>query len=313
MDEKALLRHRRFEDPRRGLAEEFLQPELGGGRTVAVLSTPLGPAQPVGWVICHSFGLEQINLNRTEVVAARALAAAGFPVLRYQSQGYGDSAERSAPARLAAHLDAAADAAALLARQAGVERVALLGARFGALVAALVADRTGLRLLGLWHPFVTGQEFLDDSFAATRLAEKMGRAGGAGGGLLEDLRTKGWSDVNGFLLTREAFEEIAAIDLRDVMRRFRGEALLMSVTRTGTISEPAAALGAHLRSLGASCTDVLLQERAALAFGHHHFLPLPDGEGDRDITHGLNRNLAAATVRWASAVVPESASSRLAP
>jgi len=313
VNEAALLRHRRFEDPARGFAEEFLQPVLGGARTVAALSTPLGPARPIAWVICHSFGLEQINLDRTEVVCARALAEAGFPVLRYHTQGYGDSEERSAPARLAAHLDAAADAAALVSAMPGVDGVGLLGARFGALVAALVAERTDRSLLGLWHPFRTGQEFLDDSFSTTLLAQMMGRAGGAGGGLLDDLKAKGWSDVNGLLLTREAFEEIGAVDLRDDVRRFSGQALLVSVTRTGTVSEPAAVLGAHLRSLGASCTDVALRERAALAFGHHHFLRLPDGEGDRDTTHGLNQNLAAATVRWASAIVSESASYRAAP
>ena len=137
-------------------------------------------------MICHSFGLEQINLDRTEVVCARGLAEAGFPVLRYHTQGYGDSEERSAPARLAAHLDAAADAAALLNAMPGVEGVGLLGARFGALVAALVAERTDRSLLGLWHPFKTGQEFLDDSFSTTLLAQMMGRATGAGGGLLDD-------------------------------------------------------------------------------------------------------------------------------
>src|SRR5262249_31878507 len=117
----------------------------------------------------------------------------------------------------------------------------------------------------------------------------------------------------GFLLTRETFEEIAAIDLRAELRRFRGEALIVSVTRTGTVWEPATTLGAHLRSLGASCTDLVLQERAALAFGQHHFLRLPDGEGDRDITHALDRNLAAATARWALGLLPDTAESRAAP
>jgi pimeloyl-ACP methyl ester carboxylesterase len=313
MNEGELLRHRRFEDPSRGFAEEFLQPTLGGARTVAVLSMPLGAAHPIGWVICHSFGLEQINLSRAEVVCARALAEAGFPVLRYHTQGYGDSERRSTPVGLAAHLDAAADAAALVQQLPGIERVGMVGARFGALVAALVAERANRPLLALWHPFVTGQEFLDDSFSTTLLAQMMGRAGGADGGLLEDLRTQGWSDVNGFLLMREAFEEIAAIDLRADVRRFRGEALLVSVTRTGTVSEPAAALGAHLRSLGASCADVAMQERAALAFGQHHFLRLPDGEGDRDATHGLNRNLAAATAGWAAGLMSETAASKAAP
>jgi hypothetical protein len=82
IDQPLLRNHRTFRDPRTGFQEEFLEADLGSGQTVAVLSTPLVPAKPMGWVICHSFGMDQIHLGRLEVIAARQLAAAGFPVLR---------------------------------------------------------------------------------------------------------------------------------------------------------------------------------------------------------------------------------------
>ena len=78
-------------DERAGLRERFITTTIGGDQTVGVLATPLGEEKTTGWVICHSYGMEQVNLQTHEVPAARALAASGFPVIRYHGQGYGDS------------------------------------------------------------------------------------------------------------------------------------------------------------------------------------------------------------------------------
>src|SRR5439155_562777 len=133
-----------------------------GGRTVAVLSRPLGQSSSVGWVVCHSFGMEQIHLGRLDVLAARALAAAGFPVLRFHGQGYGDSEKGADAIGLSSHLAENADAVRLLQEQEGVERVGVLGARFGGMVAALVADRLDLPLMALWDPSVRGNLYIRD-------------------------------------------------------------------------------------------------------------------------------------------------------
>src|SRR6266508_2132301 len=73
IDLDLLQQHRRFEDPVAGYSETFIQPRLGGGATVGVLSRPLGPSAGTGWVICHSFGIEQVHLGRMDVIAARAM------------------------------------------------------------------------------------------------------------------------------------------------------------------------------------------------------------------------------------------------
>src|SRR5438105_5545724 len=78
-----------YRDRRIGIEERFLQPVLAGDRTIAVLSTPLDGPRSLGWVICHSFGMEQIHLQPLEVAAARRLAAAGFPSLRFHAPGCG--------------------------------------------------------------------------------------------------------------------------------------------------------------------------------------------------------------------------------
>src|SRR5438128_4485746 len=141
LNEELVRLYRSFEDPEAGVREEFHQPRLGPGRTVAVLSRPTGSSSSVGWVLCHSFGIEQVNLHRLEVLTARAMAAAGFPVLRFHVQGYGDAERRGEPVDVQWHLDGAGDAVALVRELDGVSRVGILGARFGAMVAALTAHR----------------------------------------------------------------------------------------------------------------------------------------------------------------------------
>ena len=74
---------RGFESTRLGVRERFLTPTIGGAPTVAVLATPIGPPRQLGWVLCQSFGPEQDLFAGLEVPVVRALAAEGFPVLRF--------------------------------------------------------------------------------------------------------------------------------------------------------------------------------------------------------------------------------------
>jgi pimeloyl-ACP methyl ester carboxylesterase len=309
IDEVLLERHSRFRDDRHSIEEQFLQPRLGPGRTVAVLSRPVGPLRPVGWVICHSFGLEQIKLHRLEVVAARHLAAAGFPVLRFFVQGYGDSERRAQAVEFAWHLDGAIDAVSLVADMGGIEGVGLLGVRFGAIVAALAAERTDAAMLGLWQPFATGSEFLRD-FAQTALFERMldqdveGTTPAAAGppvGFREGFRSEGWKDLNGFRLSRRALDDISAIDLSRDLRTFHGSALVVGVSRSGAPPRAAAEVAAHIRSIGARCVDASVKDDAAPMLGQHQFKKIGDGEVERDLFHAAYRSIAKTTTEWALA------------
>jgi pimeloyl-ACP methyl ester carboxylesterase len=307
LDEALLETHRGFRDERSGIREEFLQPVLGPGRTVAVLSRPLGPAHPVGWVICHSFGIEQVKLHRLEVVAARELAASGFSVLRFFVQGYGDSEQRRRAVEVSWHLDGTMDAVSLVREMEGIRSVGVLGVRFGGLVAALTAERAGLNLLGLWQPFATGRRFLSD-FAQTALFENLldraegERPDGVGPEyerFMEGFGPEGWKDLNGFRLGRRALDDISAFDLRRDVRSFRGSALVVGISRSGELPTESAEVAAHLRDIGADCHEEGVQDDSAAMLGQHQFKKLGDGEVERDIFHQAFRAVAASTTRWA--------------
>jgi pimeloyl-ACP methyl ester carboxylesterase len=307
IDEALLERHRRFEDERLGIREEFLQPTIGGNGTVAVLSRPLGRSRSVGWVVCHSFGLEQIHLGRLDVLAARHLAAAGFPVVRYHGQGYGDSKDVETEVGLTSHLRDAADAVELMRRQDGVGRVGVLGAKLGGMVAARVADRLDLDLLGLWEPVVRGAQFARDLLRARLFSEMVGTVTPENptdvNQLRKDLGAQGWVDVNGFRLTREAHDEIAGADLLTDLTRFRGSALLVGVTRSGKPSAALSKLRDHLEGMGSRCTVEVLSHPLAAQFGQFHFQTVEGGRGKRDVHLELHEQIASTTRAWAAGQV----------
>lgn len=288
---------RSFEDPGLGIRERFLIPELGGGRTIAVLSTPIGEVRTTGWVICHSFGAEQIYLQPHEVSVARRLAAAGFPVLRYHGQGYGDSELPPEQVTLGTHVRDALDAVAVLAAEAGTAEAGLIGARFGGTVAAIVADRIGASALVLWDPVVEGRPYVKSLLRLRVASELAGRAEPGPADPAEVLEGTGTLDVHGFPVGPEAFGEISSIDLPAQLDGFRGRSLVIQVSRSPEPRTSLQRLVARLRDLGGESRLDVVQDREALNFGlaRHQ----PTGDGRKVDTQGrLTEALVSHTVSW---------------
>src|SRR5262249_38068900 len=123
---------------------------------------PGRPESPVV-VHVHGLGVEQITLYRQEVLAARAVAARGIPVLRFHARGHGDSAGSSADVTLETLVEDAQAAADAARERTGRGRVAWLGVRMGAIVAALAggprSGRTDAAGFALWEPVATPADF----------------------------------------------------------------------------------------------------------------------------------------------------------
>ncbi len=302
LDDALLTRLRRFEDPGAGFSEEFLQPTLGGATTVAVLSRPLTDGYGLGWVICHSFGIEHVHLGRLDVLVARALAGAGFPTLRYHGQGYGDSAGDMRGVGLGSHLADAADAVALLREQTGVDRVGVIGARLGGTVAALVADRQDLAALGLWEPVVSGDAYARELLrrqAISGMMKNPDEDAGRVAALRRELETAGSIDLGGFPLSRQAFDELAGVDLVRDVQRFRGPSLVVGVSRTGRAGARIVALRDHLEQLSGSSRLETVQDRFASEFGRFHYRTDPPTGGKKDTLFPVSRQIAARAAAWA--------------
>jgi alpha-beta hydrolase superfamily lysophospholipase len=94
----------------------------------------------MGLVICNPFGDESIRAHRSLRHFAEAATAAGIPALRFDYDGTGDSAGTDRDGdRVAAWSASTRDAIDTLRRLARVDKVCVLGMRFGALIGALAA------------------------------------------------------------------------------------------------------------------------------------------------------------------------------
>jgi pimeloyl-ACP methyl ester carboxylesterase len=304
--EAVLTQLRRYEDVGSGISEEFLQPVLGGGRTVAVLSRPLGESHDTGWVICHPYGMEQIHLGRLDVIVARALSAAGFPVLRFHGQGYGDSELGMRTVTLSSHVADATDAVRLLRSQPGVERVGVAGARLGGTVAALVADREDLPALSLWDPVVAGPSYANELLRRRAISDMVRKTDEEGAGHVAELRRQlesdGMIELGGFPFTRAAYQEIVAVDLTNDIKRFSGSSLLIAISRTGRVGARLASLSERLRALSGDSRVEIIQDRFAAEFGRFHYRTDPTTLGRRDTLFPISQGIAARTVRMAGEV-----------
>jgi pimeloyl-ACP methyl ester carboxylesterase len=302
---------RSYEDPRRGIRERFLQPTLGGGRTVAVLSEPLGEARGLGWVLCHSFGSEQIHLQPLEVAAARALASAGFPALRFHAPGYGDSEVSQMDVGADAHLDALLGAVQVLRDEAAVT-AGIIGARFGGTLAAIAAERLGARALVVWDPVVDGARYMSRLLrgeAAADLAVTQEDALPPAEAPSQILAAHGLVQAQGFPLRRVMFDAISGIDLRREIRSFDGDALVLQVSRTPAVRADIWHLADRLGGAGGRCTVDGVVDRSAPLFGDGRYR-LTERGTKRDAQAAMSREIVERTVRWALGLAGGDAAAR---
>lgn len=122
-------------------------------------------------LLCNPFGEEASRAHRTFRVLATQLERAGYAVLRFDYSGTGDSEGESADATVDAWVADIGSAAERLRQASGAQRLAVIGLRFGATLAALAAARGQVRLrhLVMWDPIVDGAAYLRELAAQHRV------------------------------------------------------------------------------------------------------------------------------------------------
>jgi pimeloyl-ACP methyl ester carboxylesterase len=113
----------------------------------------------LGVVLCSPHGYEELCVHRHWRAFAQALAQQDLPTLRFDYPGTGDSADDDeTPDRVRAWVDSICQAADTLRRIAGVDRIALVGLRMGALLAMeAAASIDDLAALVLLAPIGSGE------------------------------------------------------------------------------------------------------------------------------------------------------------
>ena len=191
-------------------------------------------------VLCPPWGQEYLRAHRSMGRLARMLALAGWDTFRFDYYGTGDSAGDLVEATIAGWAKDIEWAIEEAGEMSGTGRVALIGLRVGANLAASVAKRRGKQVeaLVLWDPVVRGREFLDEVHALETTisgAPPLERTGKAGGG----------HEILGFALTAAMAAEIEALDLVSATDGLPARTLTLVSQPTAAYDELVSALARH--------------------------------------------------------------------
>jgi pimeloyl-ACP methyl ester carboxylesterase len=122
-----------------------------------------------GVVLCYPTGEEYIRFHRACRQLARQLSNAGFPVLRFDFYGCGDSSGSHQEGRIDLWLADLSTAVGELRRRAAVNGLCLVGLRLGGTLAmAAGAERGDVDGMVLWDPVVSGAAYTAELRAAHR-------------------------------------------------------------------------------------------------------------------------------------------------
>ncbi len=119
-------------------------------------------ARTTAVLLCNPFGEEASRAHRTFRVLATQLERAGYTAMRFDYSGTGDSLGESADATIDGWITDVGHAADRLRQASGASKIAIIGLRLGATLAALAAARGAARPrhLVLWDPVVDGAAYL---------------------------------------------------------------------------------------------------------------------------------------------------------
>ncbi len=227
--------------------------DANGQRLYGFMHPARAPARPVACALIHPFMEERQDAHAVLRTLAVALASRGFPTLRFDLYGCGDSEGDWGGASLARWCDDIAAATDVLRRETGAPEVALIGLRFGATLAALAAERVGASRLCLAQPVVRGGEYADELLLAHLAAEMVlhRRAGTTREALAARLAAGDTINLFGYHLTGALDREIRGVDLAHTLSDTGARTLVIEVARSETARESAevkalaVALGAH--------------------------------------------------------------------
>lgn len=169
-----------------------------------------GTRQDVGVLICSPIAQEYMRSHWALRQCAELMSKAGFPVMRFDYFGTGNSAGEYSDSHLDIWVSDTKTAIDELMAQSGVSKVSIVGLRFGAMIASLVSDHVSVQDVVLWDPIQYGLRYLTSlKVMHLTMLKDLGRFRESRCPPNDGL----FREVLGFPLTRELEAEIEATDI----------------------------------------------------------------------------------------------------
>jgi pimeloyl-ACP methyl ester carboxylesterase len=206
------------------------------------------PQTPRRWglVYFYPMGQEYMRFHRAYVQLAVRLARAGFPGLRFDYFGCGDSFGNHEEARLSRWLQDSATAVDEMQGRSHAANSCLIGARMGAALATTTgSERNDVKCLVLWNPIVNGKAHRDELMA---MQSDMLRYSYVDPEIESGSSTS--IEILGFPFSEELLADIETIDLLSVTNKPADKILLLDSASDPRVEQ----LHRHLEALGSQVT-----------------------------------------------------------
>lgn len=200
-----------------------------------VLHEPEGVARSEGFVFVHPFAEEKLWAHRVYVSFARALSGLGYPVIRFDVMGHGDSDgdfEESSIETQLSDIKCALDV--LKSKLPYVKEVNLLGLRFGATLAALSAESLpDIKKLVLWDPVVDGAKYMQEMLRInlTTQSAVYKEIRHTRDALVQIMKEGKTVNVDGYEMSYSMFEQTSSINLLQNNKKYAGNCLIVQISK----------------------------------------------------------------------------------
>lgn len=240
-----------------------------------------GPARSCGVILCPPLWYEYIYSHRAYRQLARRLGQVGFPVLRFDYYGSGDSGGDAEQGGIPQYMSDISAAVCEMRRRSGLAGVCLIGLRLGATLSMISgAERGDIEGLVLWDPVVDGRAYIREMRAVHR-----DRLGQGPSEARHGTNDGAYTDILGFPMTLSAFADLEKIDILAIRGKPANNVLLIE----GDVTRRNRGLREHLRCTGTQAEFQQLRDPR---------IWLPDREGGLLVPTQILR----AVVSWISRV-----------
>lgn len=199
-----------------------------------ILHKPATGEPDEGFIFCHPFAEEKLWTQRVYVNFARELAKLGFAVLRFDFMGHGDSEGDFHTSSISTRVsDIKAAFKSLKEKIPSVNKINLLGLRFGATLAVLASKEISkINNLILWDPIIDGlkymQEMLRINLTTQTAVYKEIRY--TREDLVKQLENGKTVNVDGYEIANVLYQEAIKINLLKDLPVYAGKSLIVQIS-----------------------------------------------------------------------------------
>jgi len=208
-----------------------------------------------GLVIVPPVGHERLRSYRECVNLARNLAKGGFPVLRFDYRGEGESYGYIEDSDVCARLEDIDSAIGELKKRAKVRKFCLLGFRIGAIFSLIAASKLKVTKLILCEPILDTKGYVKNLIRANIIMQRdyFGKIIKKEDEIRRGLAAGIPVSVYGFHLSHNFFAQLEQIDISSYAEKYDGKTLIVYFARRDTQPKPKLLEFQKLMNINGSC------------------------------------------------------------